>query len=205
MGAFSIGVSTMYCEYCMSYIKNYCLDEPCSLDNLVCTPTVPCKPTTACCGMKKKKESTMRDYPNVNLELNASDRPSDLSQAREALVSRLRDVRDEKDTTLRAAFFMDKPSEPKTAAEAIARIVAGKFQPIDVAKDEAKANTTWDYKWYRSIDWRTQPKDEAGYDTANAKLDEAYEDAKLTIRVLTEPEGLKAFKDFQAFNAVTLN
>lgn len=139
-----------------------------------------------------KKETAM--YYREESEFTAN---TDLNLARSYLVDRLQQISNEKTSELRKTFRIDAPEAPKTLTEALERIAAGKFTKPAKEEDEAAAKT-WDYRWYRQLDWRTEPADKDGYAKATDALTEARREARDIIKVLPEKDGLEALNAFKA-------
>ena len=112
----------------------------------------------------------------------------------EHLSRRLHDLFYTKKGDLRKQFHMDDDRQPKDAIELIERIQAGSF--VMPTKESIKQNYSGSIR--DQIVWRSEEKDEEGYEAAKKDLTAKYEAAKDIIMVKSADEGLAALQDFQA-------
>lgn len=156
-----------------------------------------CPPVTVESGQAseqelKKEKKMYHDYDDdcncapVNVEARKMD----------YLKGRLNDLFCDKECALPKAFGLENDHPPHTPKEFVERILAGKFELKDKAKD------TYLYGSSPSpyITWR-DPKvkvDQEGYDKAYKTLQEEFTKAKDTIVIKSPEEGLKALEKFES-------
>jgi len=168
---------------------------------------VPCKPSSYDrlrnkiqahkAAQAQKKENTMRNDINVNLDVAGTSQRND---ARDHLIQRIDSIFYAKYSDLSEKFHLNPPKGPKTVGEFKERIEKGLFTlDFGDAKDEAKLSRYNDISHYFS--WRTPDtqKDQEGFNAAEKKLEEAKTKATDDIYVLDAEKGLEALREFEAW------
>lgn len=173
-----------------------------SLSNLdICKP--PC-PVIAEVGYsngwrnkaKQEEVTPMASYATANVITADSIE----SAQREAVRSTLRSAYDKVRSELKKQFGLVDDDAPRSPAELVKRIADGHYT---IDKEYVDYEGWGAESAIRYIRWRNPEtvEDKAGYKAARAKLDEAYEDAKLKAVLLPVADLLQLVEDFKAFKA----
>lgn len=164
----------------MSYDPYY--DGPCDCEE--CMPSLYISP-----AKKAKKGSTM----NTAAATIIAQPDTTAADQRRHLGYRMRDVRAKHYETLRTTFKVNPVKGPRTLEEFVAKIKSDDFTMPEQYKD---------YTFYGPeqiadmIRWTKEPADQKGYEAAEKKLSQAYQDLEDTITIMSPEEGLKALRDF---------
>lgn len=145
-----------------------------------------------CCAQaqSKKKQEPEMGYASASAVGLVTENLE--AKQRDYLISRLRDVRNEKDEALRLQFGLSQKG-PTTWAEAIQMIKDGKVRRSEMITDNQKVSDPLYF-----VRWNLVPPDQAGYDAAYETLKTNYTAAKDQIMVGALADGLKALQTFQA-------
>lgn len=150
----------------------------------------PCVKKKALKHMEQSKETDMRyDYTSTNNE----------QAQRSYALSRLEEIRSNKNQGLRKQFHLDDDEAPQSLNDMLARFTSGQFVFPEDKKDKQ-------YGWYSVFDmirWRDPAvkEDDAGYKTANDKLSTVYQTSRDAIALGT-PTDAKATLD--TFSTLTI-
>lgn len=131
-----------------------------------------------------------------NMHINLNDGvPTDQKQ-RDYTLGRLNEIKSLKRNEMRHEFGLMDDDAPMTFEELMARIAAGKF----TFPEDKKTTRMGSWSVLEYISWRdpSVKKDEAGFDKASAKLDEAYLAARDQTVLGNSDQGLKILEDFKS-------
>lgn len=152
--------------------------------------TFPCETEVVLQAPIKEKETKM----GYN-EMQVVDKSN--AEARCYLIHRIEEIWEKKDGELLTKFNFHGEPAPKTLEDLKDRLATGKY-----TVDESQFNKDGAYRGWNSIlhavTWRVTPFDKAGYEAASKILNDAYQTAYDSIKVLTPEEGLKAVREFEA-------
>jgi hypothetical protein len=116
------------------------------------------------------------------------------------LLDRLRQLKNEKNETMRVNFGLTELPRPKTPAELVEYIKAGKY----VFKHEDDLSSDFDSEFYynpwRFLEFRDPAVkvDREGYEKAHKALDKLYDDIKDEIIVKSPEDALAALRQFES-------
>lgn len=175
----------------VGYIDLDCCEEskPCQA-----VPALTLKERAARCT--KKKEQDM--YTNINATMNVPNTNPDAEKV-EYLISRLWNIKDQKECEACNTFRLRWDDLPKTPGEIVKRLTEGKF----TYKNSVNADGTWKVedvyhnRPFDYIDWRTEPADQKGYDAYIAMMRDEATKVEDIIRILPAAEGLAALQKFE--------
>ena len=155
-----------------------------------CPKAGPCKPKR----MQKQEETENNMYATSTQIALTSEEAMETRQQK-YLLNRLDIAYDKMKQAASRQFGLTDDERPMTAAEMIARIIAGKYVLDDSTKDYRTYNNTADY-----ITWRDPAikKDQLGFDAAKTKLQTLVTATRDSIMVKPAADGLAALQAFEA-------
>jgi hypothetical protein len=146
----------------------------------------------------KKMEKNMRTGFDANVNIGVvQGSPSEDTQ-RSHLQNRLWHIAHAKQREMYTHFKLGEDDRPTSPEEMIERIKKGEFSLKEPDSYDKKGKPIYYDRPTHYFEWRKEPKDEEGYNTAMKTMNEAKTKVEDRIVVLPPVEGLKALEEFEA-------
>ena len=156
--------------------------------------------TNSFAKLQQEKENTMQTL-NIVAHADQSERYPTEQRQRDHLIGRLHEIKCTKNEALRVQFGLAELPRPKSAAELVEYIKAGKYvftREDDLVNEDFDYNefyySPWSYLEFRDPEVK---KDREGYEKAKKALEKLYDDTRDEIVVLDVEKGLAAVRQFE--------
>jgi hypothetical protein len=150
---------------------------------------------------QQEKENTMQTL-NIVAHAAQTNERSPEDRQKNHLLDRLRQLKNEKNETMRVNFGLSELPRPQSPAELVEYIKTGKyvFKHEEDLTDTDFACSEFYYSPWRYIEFRDPAVkvDHAGYEKALKALDKLYDDTKDEIIVKSPEDALAALRQFES-------
>lgn len=181
----------------MNDSASVCWTTLCSTDTLTITPSATVSGWEVVTPYVSAKETKPRSIPMFYSDDYDTGAVNIEATQRNHLLSRLQTARWEKKADAEERYHIHDDEPPATPQEAIDRIKEGKFK-IKKGKFTDSGEEYFPYGAWEYIKWRSEDKDEKGFEEFTERLHTAANAVQDIIVVKPLDDGLKALEDFRA-------